>query len=540
MDSVITSSRHRTWERHKDSVKVAWDKLTAPSLEIKAGAKASLTYKHTDHFGVIVQKVDANAALLYLVRSANDETGQSVGISVGVSATSVSCTVDPRQLTAAIKQVTGGGSPALAGDVAFFASDLQTRLADKANDWLADRKGDAGLMLSLSQQSGRTVLFTFKVDLSSVTSQALAKQSWVALMNGDLRQALQIGGFTLLPGSGVSESLKHSSCIQLHFFNLFQLRQTSDFFKNSITKLAPDGSIRVFVDIGQESQFSIQSASETATIHFVATATEDTKGGNYQKAEVDLYIELSETNKPKEANRIANPVGSITANPVVQSAQQKMSIFVANNSSKKLSLITIFKPSAYRKLACSTYTLDKTGKARPPALPQLQDENNWDIFQTSVKRLMKDLSGAVAELNYDKWMLWNVSSNYQIGDVPDDSHVPDRRNVGAYMAAGQALFNDRWPAYQPFLLASAGFMNLCDDLHSLATATAQVSTPANWGSLIATLQNWVQSDVNPDWSKPALSALLYLCSMGTIPSDVSTDFQAAQDNSCFTCTLTLS
>ncbi len=524
----------------QNSVKVAWDKLTAPSVDIDAGAKASLTYKHSDHFGVIVNKVDANTALLYLVRSANDETGQSVGVTVGVSATSVSCTVDPKQLTATIKQVTGGGSPTMANDVASLAGDLQDSLVGKANDWLSDHEGDAGLMLSLSQQSGRTVLFNFKVDLSSVTAQGLARQSWVALMSGDVLQALQIGGFTLQPGSGVSENLKDSSCIQLHFFNLFKLTQTSDFFKNSVTKLAPDGSIRIFVDIGQESQFSIQSASETATIHFVATATEDTSGGNYQKAEVDLYIELSETNNPKEANRIANSIGSIAANSTVQSAQQNMSAFVANNGKKKLSLITVFKPSAYQKLACSAYTVDQNGKARPPALPQEQDEDNWEIFQTSVKRLMKDLSGAVAELNYDKWMQWNVASNYQIGDVPDDNHVPDRRNVGSYMAAGQSLFGDRWPTYQPFLLASAGFMNLCDDLHTLAGATAQAVTPANWQSLMATLQDWVKSDVNPDWSKPALSALLYLCSIGTTPANVSSTLQPAKDNSCFTCTLTLS
>ncbi len=525
----------------QDSVKVAWDKLTAPSLNINAGAKASLTYKHTDHFGVIVYKVDTNTALLYLVRSANDETGQSIGISVGISATSVSCTVDPVQLTNTIKQVTGGGgSPTMATDVASLAGDLQTSLVGKANAWLSNHTEDAGLMLSLSQQSGRTVLFTFKVDLSSATSQGLAKQSWVALMNGDLRQAMQIGGFTLQPGSGVSENLKRSSSIQLHFFNLFKLTQTSDFFKNSVTKLAPDGSIRVFVDIGQESEFSIQSTSETATIHFVATATEDTSRGNYQKAEVDLYIELSETNKPTEASRIANSIGSIAANAAVQSAQQKMSAFVANNGSKKLSLISIFKPSAYQKLACSAYTVGQDGKTHPPSLPQEQDEDNWDTFQTSVKRLMKDLSGAVAELDYDKWMLWNVGSNYHIGDVADDNHVPDRRNVGAYMAAGQALFGNRWPSYQPFLLASSGFMNLSDDLHTLATATAQLNTPANWEALIATLQDWVKSDVNPDWSKPALSALLYLCSIGTTPSVVNVDFQPAKDNSCFTCTLTLS
>lgn len=521
----------------QDCVKVAWEKLTPPSLNIEAGAKVALTYKHTDHFGVIVQKVDAKTACLFLVRSAENETGQSVGVGVAISATSVSCKVDPVQLKKTVGEVLG--SSKVASDVASLATDLQTNLLNRTNKWLSTHEQDAGLMASLSQQKDRTALFTFKVDLSSSASQLLATQSWTALMNGDLRLALQIGGFTVLPGSGIADSLKRSCSLQFHFFDLFQLGQTTDFFKNSVTKLAPDGSIRVFVDVGQESQFSIRSTSATATIHFVATATQDTKGDGYRKAEVDLYIELSETKDSKEAGRIADAIGAV-ANPAAVSAQQKMSAFVADHGTKKLSLITVFKPSAYQKLACSPYTVNAKGKAHPPSLPQQRDKHNWEAFQISVQRLMKDLSPVVAGLNYDKWMLWNVSSNLEIGDVLDDNHVPDRRNVGSYMAAGENLFQERWLAYRPFLLASTGFMNLCDDLHSLATVAAQASTASKWGSLIATLQTWVQSDVDPDWSKPALSALLSLCSAGTATSAASTEFQQAKDNSSFTCTLTLS
>jgi hypothetical protein len=518
----------------QNSVKVAGAKLTAPSLCVNAGAKASFTYKHSDHFGVIVQKVDANTAMLYLVRSANDETGQSVGVDVGISATSVTCKVDTAQLKDTVKKVTGGGSPKLESEIESVAGDLEGSLVDKANDLLSSHKQDAGLSLSLSQQQGRTVLFAFKVDLSSAASQGLAKQSWTALMKGDLRQSLQIGGFTLQPGSGMADTLKRACCIQLHFFNLFQLTQTSDFFKNSSIKLAPDGSLRVFTDLGKESDFSVKSASETAMIHFVATATDNAMSGDYQKAEVDLYIELSETNKPGEANRIANSVGSIAGNAAVQSAQQKMTGFVAKNGSKKLALTTIFKPTAYQKLTCSPYN-----GSHPAALPQEQDKNNWVVFQTSVRRMIPDLSETVAGLTYDNWTLWNVKSNYQIGDVPDDSHVPDRRNVGNYVAAGPNVFKDRWLEYQPFLLASTGFMNLCDDLHSLAAIAGQVSTAANWQKLVATLQKWMLADVDPDWSKPALGALLYLCNTGTA-GNVTTDFQTAKDNACFTCTLTLS
>lgn len=521
----------------QDGVQVAWEKLKPPSVSLDAGAKASLSYTHSDHFSALVQKTDADTAFLYLLRSADNETKESVGITVGISPTSVSASVDSEKLSSTIKNVTGGGMPTLDSDAASYAGDLEASLTSKANKWLSSSKGDAGLALALSQQHDRAVLFTFKVDLSSAASADLAKQSWTSLMSGDLARAMRIGGFELQPGSGISDSFKRSSAIQLHFFN-FHLAQTTDFFKNSVTKLAPDGSIRFFVDQGRESQFSIDTATTTATIHFVATATEDTKGGdNYKNAEVDLYFELSETSKPSEAANIANSVESISANADVQNAQSAMAAFVAHNGSKKLTLIAIFKPSAYRKLTCSPYTVDSHHKPHPPALPQPEDRNNWEVFQRAVEHMEKDLSEAVAELSYDQWMRWNVFANHQV-DQPGANNLPSRRSIGNYVAAGQHLFPNRWRAYQPFLLASSGFMNLCDHLQWLATAAGSVDTPKKWADLLSTIEKWVKSDTDPDWSKPALGALLSLCS--TQPFRVTTDSQTAKNNSSFTCTLTLS
>jgi len=520
----------------QDSVSVAWDKLTPPSLDIDTGANASVSYTHSDHFCVIVQKTDAKTALLYLLRSADNETKESVGVTVGISATSVTATIDPAKFTNTIAKVTKNMPQKLASEISSHVPDLQSSLVSKANDWLSSKSGEASLAVDLSQQHGRAVLFIFSVDLSPGSPADLAKRSWTALMGGDLDQAMQIGGFTLQPGSGVSDYLKRSSTIQLQFFN-FHLAKTTDFFQNSSTQLGPDDSIRFFADIGQEAQFSVNTATKTATIHFVATASEATKD-NYQNAEVDLYIELSESNNPDEANKIANSVGGMAANATAQTAQRQMLDFVANNRSACLTLISIFKPSAYGKLACSPYTVDNSGKTHPPALPQGQDRANWNAFQSAVRNLMPDVSPVASALSYDNWMLWNVYSNYLIGDSPDANHVPDRRNVGNYNPAGLNLFADHWVAYRPFLYASTGFMNLCDDLRSLATASTEVTLPQQWTELLNTIQTWVKSDTDPDWSKPSLGALLYLCALGTY--QVSADFQQATDNTQLTCTITLS
>ena len=519
-----------------DSVSLGPEKLNIPDATIDAGAKASVSYKHTDDFTVIVTKSDAKTAMVYLLRATDGEVGQSVGITVGITAGSASASIDTQKLAESIVHQVNAVPPSLAEKLASGVADLQDSLVSKANDFLSSHPGNAGLMLTLSQQHGRTLLFNFQVDLSAAGGN-LAEQSWTAMVKGDLGDALKLGGFRLLEDSGVAQALKHSCALQLHFFS-FQLAKESNFFKNSTVKVGSNGSIRFFFDVGEESKYTVNHKSTTETIHFVATVTEETWGGKATDREIDLYIELSETKNPKEANRIASTIGAIPGSAVAQSAQQKMLDYVANNKDKTLTLIGVFKPSAYGKLSCSPYTTDQNGKIHAPALPQRLDRHNCEVFQDEVENLMHDLSVAVAELNYAQWMKWNVFANSQ-SDTVDDNHVPSRRNLGSFQAAGAHVFGNNWPRYQTFLPAASDFMNLCDDLQSLVAKTAEVSTDQQWNNLLGTLEKWIKADTDPDWSKPALGALLTLCSEGPAPQ-VAADFQQADDNSSFTCTLTLS
>jgi len=521
-----------------DSIELGPEKLKAPDVTVDAGAKASISYTHSDNFTVIVTKSNPNTAMVHLLRAADTETGQSVGITVGISSSSVSATIDTQKLAQAIANQVKAAPPALADGLASGISCLQDNLVSKANNFLSSHKGDAGLLLSLSQQRSRTVLFNFRVDLAAAGG-TLAQQSWTAMVKGNLGAALRMGGFKLLEDSGIAESLKQSSAIQLHFFS-FQLAKQTDFFRNSVVKLGPDGSIRFFANVGEQSKYTVSHKSTRETIHFVATADEENWGGKLKDVEVDFYIELSETNNSAEANRIASTVGAISANVIAQSAQHKMLDYVVNNRDKTLTLISVFKSSAYGKLTCSPYSKDPRGKNVPPALPQRLDKRNWEAFQLEVESLMHDLTVLVSDLNYRSWMDWNVYINYQIGDQPDENHVPDRRGHGNDLEAARRLFgNDKGNRSYPFLEASTGFMNLCDDLHSLATKAAEVTTEQGWANLLNTLEKWVKGDTDPDWSKPALGALLNLCSLGSVPQ-VEAAFQQAKDNSSFTCTLTVS
>lgn len=68
--------------------------LKSPSVEVQAGVKGSITYAHTDHFGLIVNKTSDTVAMLYLVRSSEDDAGVSIGITAGVTTTDTSIEVD--------------------------------------------------------------------------------------------------------------------------------------------------------------------------------------------------------------------------------------------------------------------------------------------------------------------------------------------------------------------------------------------------------------------------------------------------------------
>ncbi|HLK64367.1 MAG TPA: hypothetical protein VKU19_13060 [Bryobacteraceae bacterium] len=502
--------------------------ITPPSLDINAGAKGSVTYAHTDHFALIVDKTTAGTAMLYLVRASENDWGASVGITVGVKSTAASVTIDQTALQTVVGNVTGNN--ALAGEVVKAASqplnNLQTSLNGKLNGWISDVTGQSGLMVSLGRQHGHTALFNFSVDL---TSPVLATKSWSALVDGSVSAALALKGFTLQPGSGVSDSLKRSSTIQFQFFNLFSFKQSSDYFSNAYTALGADGTIRVFRDVGQEQQVATKKALAQYRIHFVAVATEDAVK-NVSKAEVDMYIELSETGDSKKGATLSNTVGLIPANAAVQSAHSAMSTYVTSQPKGTLNLINIVKASGYQKLSYTPYN----GK-KPAPLPHPQDQNNWAEFQNATEVLMPSIA-FVSKLSFDWWITFNRTCIDQVGSTI----VPDRRQTGNPAAVPPSFFvplGAPGPLVSYFLLASAGFMNLCEDLGILAASVAAVQTDDQWNDLLAFLTKLVTDDLYIDYAMPTAGALLSLCAAGG--AGITATANVAPDSSSLTCTLTV-
>jgi hypothetical protein len=246
---------------------------------------------------------------------------------------------------------------------------------------------------------------------------------------------------------------------------------------------------------------------------------------------VDLYIELSESNDPADANVLGSVIAMIPSSALLKSAEDAIAAYLQANPKGSLSVINILKPSAYQKISCSPYN----GKT-PPPLPQKRDSDNWNAFQSATEALMPSLS-FVKPWTYSDWMNFNSVSN-----TGSTGAVPDRRNSGnprAVLPSFYGNYQNVQGSVMYFFLASARFMNLCEDLTILANNSSQTPSPAQWTELLQIVAQAVKNDFNIDYGKATAGALLDLTAAGGAQLS-SADTSIAKDQSTLTCTLTLS
>jgi hypothetical protein len=505
-----------------DSVTKGAEQFTLPTGKVVIGAEATVNYTHADDFTAIVQKVDASKAFLYVMRAHKNDLSEGLSVAAKVTITnSPSVTVDPKKLEQAINSITGTGGE----QAAALASDLQQGLNAKLSSWI-DTAVDKGASLAMQWDQNNTVsmLFKYGVDLRDVGQLS---STWSQLCRGDLKGAVSRGGLIPEAGSGVSNELSDSFTVSLQFFNLFSASSTSTYFEKSYVVVTQAGNLRYMLDVGKESETDVNKAKRICVIHFVATVDQTTAKA-VSEADVDLVLEVKATDDKKEAGRIGDLVGLIPPNQQVNQAQKSMQQFVASNPSGTLDLICVLKPSAYGRLSCSEYIGNK------PPVNQQQDSENWAAFHDAAVSLMQ--LGFVKNLNYADWQEFNVlcvHAGYS-GGTADRRADCNTSNVPS----------GHWGASAPtqlisyFLMNSAHFMNLCDDLHELAGLT---SVPSNSSTDVTAYNDVLSSlvklivgeDVKNDYSKATIGALLRLSN----PQNVTS--KNVSDKISFACTLTL-
>lgn len=504
--------------------------ITPPSVEINAGVKGAVTYLHTDHFALIIDKSSATVATIYLTRALESDAKFSIGFNAAIKTTNISVAIDPTALQAVVKDVTKNDDLATAVVNAAHVplNNLVTSVNAKLTTWANEVTGGIGLNVGLDNNKKRNVLFVFEA--ASLASPNLTKASWLQLVSGDIVSALNAGGLTLQPGSGVSENIKRSATINFQFFNLFSFVSVSDFFSKASAELGPDGTIRLIAYIGDEASQATKKSRSLFCIYFVVRASTNAAGAVISP-DVNLRIELSETNNTIEGASFVDTLSlvPVPVPPAVTTAQQTLGKFLGGKPSGKVSLIFEVKASAYGKLTFSPYMAGKPGP-----LPHTQDASNWQAFHAACTTLPPKLT-FLDPTTFGDWIRFNQASI----DQPNSTINPDRRHIGATASGLTVLQNT--PARQLvgyYLQASQSFMNLCEDLAVLATQTASVSDFAHYNDLLGFITKICTTDIYTDYAVPTAGALLHqLSATGT---NFTTAIAQPADNSSITCTLTLS
>lgn len=466
--------------------------LTLPSATIDIGARANLDCSHSDDFTAMVQKVDDGHAFLYLMRARKTEVsgGASVGAQVSIMATPT-LTVDPQMLQDAVDHISHGQAGA---KVTAFSPELQSKINNKLDELV---KNGAGLKAGFDRQSSATMILKYKVALRD---PAALQHSWNYFCVGDIRSAVGAGGLILDPGSGICSEINRSLSIGVTFFNFFHAQDVNSYFQKSKTVITDTGDVRFLFDVGEESEATMNRVLRKARIHFVADAEAN------KAADVKLEIELSETNDRKEARHMIAIPGYLPAGSQATGASADMQEFVAANPGGTLNLNFVLEPSAYGKLTCSPYN------GKKPPVDQSVDAGNWQVFYDAAVSLLN--MDYAAGITYSEWQAWNEAANG--GTVADRRHIGDPA-AGAVVWSGKATEVQLKLGY--FCAATASFMDLCDDLQQLAERVSTAKIPDAWNRLLCDLKDIVTRDVNTDFAKPAVAALLRLCPARNVSYD---------------------
>ena len=484
--------------------------LTMPGVSVDIGANFNLGVVHSDDFTAIVEKLDANDAFLYLMRARKKDVSAGASFGAQVFVTGLpSVNVNQQGLQAGVNLVTNG----LAGtQAASVSAVLENRLSDKVNNWINNYvQSGTGLSATWDSQKNTMLISKYKVALDD---PAVLDHSWDFFCQGNIRSAVGAGGLMLLPGSGVSQDINRSLTLSCTFFNFFHARNVASYFEQSRVYVTDTGDLRFLFDIGEERDTEVNKALKKARIHFVADATANSA------ADVKLQVELSETHDKGEAARMAAIAAYIPQGTQASVAAADMQKFAAANPKGTLNLNFELESSAYGALSCSPYD----GK-KPPA-NQSVDARNWQVFHDAAVSLLNPTFAA--RLTYATWQAFNQQST--------GAKVADRRHEGnpvAGITVWEASPSDVQQKLMYFCLASADFMNLCDDLHQLAQTLSTIKIPDDWNRLLCDLKDIVMRDVNTDFAKPAVAALLKLCPAKTV------EYEKEVVGDAFTCTVRL-
>ena len=400
------------------------------------------------------------------------------------------------------------------------ASDEVGKYVNEANakicSWLKPlNNAQASLDLAIQQTKSSCLLLDYSFDLAAAAYQT----AWSLAYHGDFADALAVpnGGVGIATGSGLEKLYDDKTSVTLNLFGKLNAQWTTDVINNSSLIYAGNGIFHLIADEGIELLSKVNGVKKEIEVYFAAEL--DLPSTTLPRASVNLHFILQATNNASFGNSIARFITELTTGQDAANLAKSVSALAGQPGTTQM-LHIVLGSAAYGSLNYSTI-------APHGPYDQTVDKANYAAFANACSDLVTNMPDGLSfnSLPYSSWGSWNIACN---NDWPaPNGAVPDRRqagNVGGAQAAAclEQLFGE---GSETVLIGYAlnvesTFMNLCQDLSTLAALTLAGSVEAQWVQLVSRLKYIVANDLSRDFVVPTALALTRLCA-GAQPALVS-------------------
>jgi len=486
------------------------------SPTVQPAVKLAYSFDYAGTFSQLLWVDANNKGHLHLYRSQKQTSSIDLTAGITLNANATATTTVQSQVANSPTNAAGGSPVASALSTAFQTfsgeiSKLSTEIDSKITALLKplDTAQQANLDINISNTKQDFLLLDYTVDLTN----AAYATAWSDMINGKFLDALEQsnGSVQLDVGSGLEQLYSQTTAISLNFFGQWVGSWTTSEISNSRLIYAGNNTFHLITVDGMQKLSKINNSSTEVDVYF---ATQVDLSGAAQAAaavpEADLNIILRAVNNKQFGGYISAIVSLLTQGQDGNAlANQVSALAGAGNTTQVLQIV--FKPSAYGKLAASP---------NPPVDgDDTADRANYAAFAAASAQVMPDSTPAQftyagKDLSYDVWANWNIALTDKW--PPPDGSLADRKESGTFSNGYvQSYFDSIFGANSPAatlsypLEVASDFMNLCQDLKTLSSATVDANT---WNDFVTNLLGIINRDINFDFTVPTSLALSQLTS----------------------------
>jgi hypothetical protein len=492
------------------------------------GVSFEVDYTHIDAFRMVVLVQPSQIELRYFKRRTDDlktTLNASATIDPGVNVTFTNQI--PGLISGAAQKLVAGADPTLAKAFTDGVSQIVSAATKPIDDAVNDLNSVVPNLLSKLPTLGVGASATFeRVSVNTVFgvfdfARPADPTAWKLAMSGNLQAALHQPGVRLGAGSFVENSLTKSTTLSFAFFGL-QAQSVQEYFKDVTLTYAGNGQFQYRLKTGIESSSDIFGHQKKADIYFLVEAS--LAGNDVSNEGVTLNIVRREQNASDRSFSLGTTI-SLLLPDAGASIAQLLSDATRANRNVPVNVTATFASSAFSKIQATPFV-----NGKPQALAnQTVDQENFKAFAKAVDDVASNTSNRFPDAINDYINVWARVNENEIGQA---GGPPDRRQRGNIVNQVQAFsgignfsanFNDSdLRRFLIFLDEARLFMNLCDDLHQLATLAGDTDSSDQFKSLVDMVTSIVHQDVTgfpQEFLNAILLALVRL--MGATPDSVT-------------------